>query len=338
MPLMQLPWPKSLWTRCGEIRKFKAVLKRITSAANSSTTAIETMLVDEIIRIFADMTGFSPLPIIYAGNKRVGTWWNYRNIISPFYRLYYISAGRGQIYMHSRCYELTPGKLFIIPKFTLHSYNCDDFMDHNYVCFFDEGENGELICDRDRLQCLVDAGEYDCALMDRLIKLNPLKSLTYVDPAVYDNGNQNYHSSMAQERAVLTESTGILMQLVSRFMTGDSFSKASHTSEKIEIISRYISKHMAEPISIDDMASLLCISPGHFSRLFKRLTGESPSKYLHRRRVERAQHMLLTSEMSVSEIADRVGVPNLSQFTRMFSGLCGCSPREYRNIQPEKIT
>lgn len=284
------------------------------------------------------MTRFSPLQIIYAGSKRVGTWWNYRNIISSFYRLYYITDGIGRIYMHSRCYELTPGKLFLIPKFTIHSYRCDEFMDHNYVCFFDEGDNGELICDRDRLQCLVDAGEYDHALMDRLIRLNPHKSLTYVDPAVYDNGNHNYFSNAVQERAVLTESTGILMQLLSRFMVGSGYSKPTHTSEKIEVISRYISKHMAEPISIDDMAGLLCISPGHFSRLFRRLTGETPSKYLQRRRVERAQHMLLTSGMSVSEIADKVGIRNLSQFTRLFSNICGCPPSKYRRMQPEKLS
>lgn len=296
------------------------------------------MNIDEIIRIFAGMTGINPLPIIYAGSKRVGTWWNYRNIISPFYRLYYIAGGRGQVFMHSRCYELMPGKLFLIPKFTLHSYSCDEYMDHNYVCFFDEGENGDLICDRDSLQCLVDAGEYDCALMDRLIHLNPLKSLTYVDPALYDNGQQKYATRVVEARAALTESTGILMQLLSRFMTGDEYSKATQTSEKVEVIARYISRHMAEPISIDDMAGLLCISPGHFSRLFRRLTGETPSKYLQRRRVERAQHMLLTSGMSVAEIADKVGVPNLSQFTRLFSNICGCSPGKYRRMQPEKLS
>lgn len=47
---------------------------------------------------------------------------------------------------------------------------------------------------------------------------------------------------------------------------------------KVEVIARYISRHMAEPISIDDMAGLLCISPGHFSRLFSRLTGETPCR------------------------------------------------------------
>ena len=74
------------------------------------------------------MTGISSLQIIFAGSKRVGTWWNYRNVISPFYRLYHIDGGEGSVMMHGRVYPLTPGKLFLIPKFTLHSYRCSGYM------------------------------------------------------------------------------------------------------------------------------------------------------------------------------------------------------------------
>ena len=88
------------------------------------------------------------LSMIYTGFKRVESWWNYKNVISPFYRLYYIEKGNGKVYINNTVYELTPGTLFLIPKFTFHSYQCDDFMDHYYICFFDDLAGNIGIADR----------------------------------------------------------------------------------------------------------------------------------------------------------------------------------------------
>lgn len=281
------------------------------------------------------MTGISSLQIIFAGSKRVGSWWNYRNVISPFYRLYHIDGGEGNVMMHGRVYPLTPGKLFLIPKFTLHSYRCSAYMDHTYVCFTDDCVSGEVIYDRDSLQCLVDAAGYDSLLMNRLLELNPLKSLTYVDPLLYDNGRLSYNSTISLASRTHTESTGILLQLVSRFMSGNDSGLRRHTSERMEKVARYVTSHLSEPISVDDLSTMMCLSTDHFSRIFKKITGESPSIYIRRRRIERAQHLLLTSDMPINRIAEEVGIPNLSQFTRLFSGFCGCPPKFYRSRHPE---
>lgn len=281
------------------------------------------------------MTGINPLNIIYAGTKRVGSWWNFRNVISPFYRLYYIHSGEAEVVMHGRTYRLASGKLFIIPKFTLHTYRCSEYMDHTYVCFLDDCESGELIYYRDSLECLVDAADYDLQLMNRLLELNPLKSLTYVDPLLYDNGRQHYDRGIIQADRTQTESTGILLQLVSRFMTGRNQPIERTTAERLGRVARYVTHHIAEPISMAELSRLVCLSTDHFSRVFRSITGETPSQYLRRRRVERAQHLLLTSDLSISKIAEDVGIPNLSQFTRTFSNLCGCTPSSYRSRQPE---
>ena len=55
------------------------------------------------------MPGISSLQIIFAGSKRVGSWWTYRNVISPFYRLYHIDGGEGSVMMYGRVNPLTPG-------------------------------------------------------------------------------------------------------------------------------------------------------------------------------------------------------------------------------------
>ena len=203
------------------------------------------------------------------------------------------------------------------------------------MCFTDDLVSGEVIYDRDSLQCLVDAAGYDSLLMNRLLELNPLKSLTYVDPLLYDNGRLSYNSDVSPASCVQTESTGILLQLISRFMSESEKGVQRPASERIEKVARYVTSHLSEPISVDDLSILMCVSTDHFSRIFKKITGESPSKYIRRRRIERAQHLLLTSDMPISRIAEEVGIPNLSQFTRLFSGFCGCPPKFYRSRHPE---
>ena len=74
----------------------------------------------------------------------------------------------------------------------------------------------------------------------------------------------------------------------------------------------------------------MCITPDHFSKVFKRIIGMPPCEYIQMKRIERAQTLLLTSHMSIIEIAEKVGITNLSQFSRLFSKMVRCSPREYR--------
>lgn len=83
-------------------------------------------------------------------------------------------------------------------------------------------------------------------------------------------------------------------------------------------------------ISVADLAELMYVTPDHFSRLFKKIQGVNPCEYIQLKRVEKAQTLMLTSQMTIKEIASAVGLPNLSQFSRLFSKHTNHAPREYR--------
>ena len=117
------------------------------------------------------------LSMLYAGFKRVENWWNFRNVISPFYRLYYIENGRGRVYINNVVYDLLPGQLFLIPKFAFHSYECDDFMDHYYICFFDDLNGVPGVLNPLQLNLQPEAAPMDFSLIKRYLELNPYKSL-----------------------------------------------------------------------------------------------------------------------------------------------------------------
>jgi transcriptional regulator GlxA family with amidase domain len=86
----------------------------------------------------------------------------------------------------------------------------------------------------------------------------------------------------------------------------------------------------AQPLDIPSLAKLAHVSEAHFIRTFRATFGETPHRYLQRRRVERAMFLLGTTERSVTEICFDVGFASLGTFSRTFRDIVGESPTEYR--------
>jgi transcriptional regulator GlxA family with amidase domain len=86
----------------------------------------------------------------------------------------------------------------------------------------------------------------------------------------------------------------------------------------------------AEPLNVPELARLVHVSEAHFIRTFRATFGETPYRYLQRRRVERAMFLLRQSDRSVTEICLDVGFVSLGTFSRTFRDIVGESPSEYR--------
>jgi AraC-like DNA-binding protein len=86
----------------------------------------------------------------------------------------------------------------------------------------------------------------------------------------------------------------------------------------------------AQPLDIPAIARVAHVSPAHFSRQFRATFGETPHRYLQRRRVERAMELLRETDRSVTEICFDVGFASLGTFSRTFRAVVGESPSRYR--------
>ncbi|MDH6576356.1 AraC family transcriptional regulator [Kitasatospora sp. MAP5-34] len=86
----------------------------------------------------------------------------------------------------------------------------------------------------------------------------------------------------------------------------------------------------AQPLDVPALARIAHVSQAHFTRTFRATFGETPHRYLQRRRVERAMFLLRESERSVTEICFEVGFGSLGTFSRTFHDIVGRSPRTYR--------
>ena len=87
----------------------------------------------------------------------------------------------------------------------------------------------------------------------------------------------------------------------------------------------------AQPLDVPALAAIACVSRAHFIRTFRATFGETPHRYLQRRRVERSMWLLRETDRSVTDICLDVGFASLGTFSRTFRAIVGASPSEYRS-------
>lgn len=92
----------------------------------------------------------------------------------------------------------------------------------------------------------------------------------------------------------------------------------------------HIDTHYASAITLAQLADLAAMSRFHFVRSFEAAYGETPIRYLTRRRIERAQDLLRLANLTVTEVCMAVGFASLGSFSLRFTELVGEGPAAYR--------
>ncbi|MDI4647658.1 helix-turn-helix domain-containing protein [Cohnella hashimotonis] len=103
------------------------------------------------------------------------------------------------------------------------------------------------------------------------------------------------------------------------------------TSREVDAALRFIREHYGEKITLRRLAEATHLNANYFATLFREKTGDTPMSYIAAYRIERAKELLKQSDLYVQDVAERVGMPNLSHFSRLFKQTTGKSPTEYRN-------
>ncbi|ATO16119.1 AraC family transcriptional regulator [Micromonospora sp. WMMA2032] len=108
-------------------------------------------------------------------------------------------------------------------------------------------------------------------------------------------------------------------------------SRATEESNRAMLRARdAMDRAYAQPLDIPALARIAHVSESHFIRTFRATFGETPHRYLQRRRVERAMSLLLETDRDVTDICLAVGFTSLGTFSRTFRDIVGESPRDFR--------
>jgi len=102
-------------------------------------------------------------------------------------------------------------------------------------------------------------------------------------------------------------------------------------ANRLRSVLDHIHTHLEEGLTVTELAGMVSMSPQHFANLFRRSTGLAPHRYVLGRRIERAQHLLSTTNLSLAEITLESGFASQSHFTDVFRKMLGTTPRRYRS-------
>ncbi len=108
-------------------------------------------------------------------------------------------------------------------------------------------------------------------------------------------------------------------------------SRASEDSNRRMLRARdEMDRAYAEPLDVPALARIAHVSEAHFIRTFRATFGETPHRYLQRRRVERAMWLLRSTDRTVTDVCTAVGFSSLGTFSRVFTSIVGEPPSSYR--------
>lgn len=144
-------------------------------------------------------------------------------------------------------------------------------------------------------------------------------------------------SALNDERESAEECLGRIAAILKPLQKPESHSrepmKGGLAPWQIRKVISHIETNLDKSIKSGDLAALLDLSPCHFSRAFRNSLGDSPLEYVIRRRVERAQGLMLSTDAPLSQIALDCGLADQAHFSRLFRRIVGESPRAWRRAR-----
>ncbi len=119
---------------------------------------------------------------------------------------------------------------------------------------------------------------------------------------------------------------------VRRVLTESEYQQRTQTAARYQKALDSIERNLTGTISLQELARQVSVSPSHFCRQFRLLTGRTLSEYVNHQRINRAAALLAQGDVNVSEAAERVGIHDLNYFSRLFKRERGLSPTAYRAV------
>lgn len=291
------------------------------------------------------------LLMLNVGLARHDSDWNWQEVSSPFTRIYCVTKGEARLHMTtSRPHSspstervsilLRPGHLYMIPAHTLHSYECKGVFEHYYLHVYEGFRNETNVMEMYDFPTEVCAGEGDEEMMARMVAAHPEAKLPESDPRSYDNVGvftdyvKRYGALPLWEKMRLR---GATLLLFSRFLE-QATPKVWTNDERMAKVLAHVHGHLDESISVETLAEVACVTKSYLIRLFGQEFGMPPLQYVNRKKVERAQLLLMTEDWSIKEVAWRLGFNDHSYFIRLFHKMTGITPQEYRNqVRVERV-
>lgn len=256
---------------------------------------------------------------------------SFPNIVSPFSRMYLITKGEGKLTTGTGNVTLEQEHIYLLPSFTPCTYVFEPGLSHIYIHFMVSMKHGLNFYSMFQTNCKEKSSPFICSLFERLLAINPGLELPHDDPNIYQKkpwiNKQVTFDSLRHH----LETTSMIGQLLCNFINPEPAVPTTKVMRyNLQPILKFIEDNLHNDISVDELATMACFSKDHFTRIFKSILGMPPHEFLIRKRIEKAQALLLTSDLSQLQIMEETGIRNMSYFSRMFKKHTEKTPAEFR--------
>ena len=258
-------------------------------------------------------------------------------LISDLFPLYEASLVKNRMHNRMRKISLYAGKIFHLDQSESAVVTTPSFLDisriHHYIKKNDEQKYQEYI--RTVTEQLAGSQNYTRQVMDHL-----RRELIHAFAAcIRDNGipeSEVFSDSRihALETSAVRSAEDMCRYAMVLFETVSARLKELLDSDDIiNRVEAYIQDHFRENINREDVAAIAYITPNYLSKQFRIKKGMNLRDYINQIRIEEAKRLLLTTNLSVSEVAGLSGYENISYFSTVFRKYTGMSPIDWRNLE-----
>lgn len=243
---------------------------------------------------------------------KVGPNWRISNMMPNENRLYFIREGEGWIHIRGKDYSPRRGQLYLLPAGMRLSYApvLEDPLG-KYWCHFSA--------------TVGDVNLFQMLELPHWIEVKDEQKLERQFEELIELNRSSQVTAPLRIKSLLLE---IISEYIEQSEEQLHLTAMSSTS-KINSVLSYIEQHLAEPMTVEELAKLVHFHPNYFLHYFKTMMGLSPIVYINKKRLDKARRLLATTDMSVSAIADEIGL-ELYYFSRIFKKSVNLSPTEYR--------
>ncbi|UVI28519.1 AraC family transcriptional regulator [Paenibacillus spongiae] len=278
----------------------------------------------------------SPFPFAFVYKDTKSSQSELPDHLHDWYELVYVYGGKGTFFIDQTFYDMEPGNVFLIPGNTIHRAFPDYVQPITSTAIF----FGPVLLQNTYLgDAFSLIGCFEHAKRSKTYKIET----PILERQLLESDIDTIHREMAEahpgyRHAVLLHVQQILLR-ITRLVAPDEEPRLSEST----IGPRWMKQLLAEMdsqldgnLSLASLSRHASVTPAHFSRVFKQLTGMNVTEYVTTKRIIRAKELLLESDDSIAIVAERCGFESLPHFHRMFKKIAGLTPAAYKKgVKPK---
>ncbi|GGD96821.1 helix-turn-helix transcriptional regulator [Paenibacillus nasutitermitis] len=268
-------------------------------------------------RLWEELMASARFQVGIADYTKVSRSWQESSVVPTFNRFYLIEEGEGSIRIEDKVFYPIPRQIVLMPAGVRQGYSTiSDNTFRKYWCHF-TATLGDL-----RLFDIMET-PYVLTIEDE----DHWQHWLFLFRSLKQYMKRDTIAAGFRVNALIMEIMACFIEQIGEV----KINRSSAVVDKIHTAITYMEQRFEEQLTIDELAKLVHYHPNYFIQVFKQFTGRSPIQYLNVMRVDKAKQWLSTTDLPVSEIADRVGM-TLFYFSRLFKEHSGFTPSGYRQI------